>query len=172
MILNSSTKSWRCIGWMRASALRRPASSSDRIISRMATMRSSSKNMCSVRHNPMPSAPNLRAWAASAGVSALVRTLSVRTASAQTMSSAKSPDSSGCTVGTTPCMISPVEPSRVMVSPVFTVTPRTVSVPALASMRTSPAPATQGRPMPRATTAAWLVIPPVEVRMPWAACMP
>ena len=41
-----------------------------------------------------------------------------------------------------------------------------------ASMRTSPAPATQGLPMPRATTAAWLVMPPVEVRMPSAACMP
>src|ERR687889_516898 len=35
-----------------------------------------------------------------------------------------------------------------------------------------PAPATQGRPMPRATTAAWLVMPPRVVRMPLAACMP
>ena len=26
--------------------------------------------------------------------------------------------------------------------------------------------------MPRATTAAWLVMPPREVRMPLAACMP
>ena len=33
-------------------------------------MRSALKNMCSVRHRPMPSAPNLRA--ASSGVSALV----------------------------------------------------------------------------------------------------
>jgi hypothetical protein len=39
-------------------------------------------------------------------------------------------------------------------------------------MLTSPAPATQGRPMPRATTAAWLVMPPRAVRMPRAACMP
>ena len=31
---------------------------------------------------------------------------------------------------------------------------------------------TQGRPMPRATTAAWLVMPPRAVRMPLAACMP
>ena len=66
----------------------------------------------------------------------------------------------------------PVPPSRVMNSPAFTVVPRTDRVPALASMRTSPAPATQGLPMPRATTAAWLVMPPVEVRMPSAACMP
>ena len=36
----------------------------------------------------------------------------------------------------------------------------------------APAPATQGRPMPRATTAAWLVMPPRVVRMPRAACMP
>ena len=37
---------------------------------------------------------------------------------------------------------------------------------------TVPAPETQGRPMPRATTAAWLVIPPRAVKMPRAACMP
>ena len=36
----------------------------------------------------------------------------------------------------------------------------------------SPAPQTQGLPMPRATTAAWLVMPPREVRMPLAASMP
>ena len=37
-------------------------------------MRSGSKNMCSVRQRPMPSAPNLRAVSASSGVSALART--------------------------------------------------------------------------------------------------
>ena len=41
----------------------------------MARMRSASKNMCSVRQRPMPSAPNSRAWRASRGVSALARTL-------------------------------------------------------------------------------------------------
>ena len=40
------------------------------------------------------------------------------------------------------------------------------------SMTTAEAPTTQGRPMPRATTAAWLVMPPRVVRMPTAACMP
>jgi hypothetical protein len=44
-----------------------PASSSARIISRTATMRSPSKNMCSVRHRPMPSAPKC-APSASRGV--------------------------------------------------------------------------------------------------------
>ena len=172
MISNSPTKSWRCIGWILASAARLLFSSSARIIWRTATIRSPSKNMCSVRQSPMPSAPNLRAWAASAGVSALARMPKVRNSSAHSISSAKSPLSSGCTVGTTPSMISPVLPSKVMNSPAFTTTPRTESVPALPSMRTSPAPATQGLPMPRATTAAWLVMPPVEVRMPSAACMP
>ena len=38
------------------------------------TVRSLSKNMCSVRHRPMPSAPNCRAMRASGGVLALVRT--------------------------------------------------------------------------------------------------
>ena len=59
MISNSSTKSPRCIGRSLASALRRDFSSSARIISRTAWMRASSKNMCSVRQSPMPSAPNL-----------------------------------------------------------------------------------------------------------------
>eukprot|EP00438_Fugacium_kawagutii_P021523 Skav233408 [mRNA] locus=scaffold892:134441:141349:+ [translate_table: standard] len=35
-----------------------------------------------------------------------------------------------------------------------------------------PAPATHGRPMPRATTAAWLVMPPLVVKTPSAACKP
>jgi len=42
---------------------------SARIISRTASMRSSSKNMCSVRHRPMPSAPKFRAVFASSSVS-------------------------------------------------------------------------------------------------------
>jgi hypothetical protein len=36
----------------------------------------------------------------------------------------------------------------------------------------APAPATQHLPQPRATTAAWLVMPPVLVRMPDGECMP
>ena len=73
-------------GSSSARAFFRPASSSARIIFRMATIRWSSKNMCSVRHRPIPSAPNERALTASSGVSALVRTLSVRTLSAHDMS--------------------------------------------------------------------------------------
>ena len=59
----------------------------------------SSKNMCSVRHRPMPSAPNLMATRASGGVSALARTLSVRTSSAQPIRVANSPDSAGSCIG-------------------------------------------------------------------------
>ena len=43
-------------------------------------IRSPSKNMCSVRHRPIPSAPKSRATLASCGVSALVRTVIRRTA--------------------------------------------------------------------------------------------
>ena len=102
MISNSSTKSARCIGKSLASAARRAFSSSARIISRTAWMRSSSKNMCSVRHSPMPSAPNFTATRASFGVSALARTPSLRTASAQAISVPNSPESSGSTIGIRP----------------------------------------------------------------------
>ena len=51
------SKSARCIGSSLASARRRPPSSRATIISRIAVIRSPSKNMCSVRHSPMPSAP-------------------------------------------------------------------------------------------------------------------
>ena len=47
---------------------------STRIISRMASMRLPSKNMCSVRVRPMPVAPNAMAFSVCSGVSALVRT--------------------------------------------------------------------------------------------------
>src|SRR5207237_9367623 len=46
---------------------------------RIASMRSPSKNMCSVRHKPMPPAPKATAFAACSGVSAFVRT-SIRVA--------------------------------------------------------------------------------------------
>jgi hypothetical protein len=49
--------------------------------------------------------------------------------------------------------------------------PPTLNSP-FSSISIAPAPATQHLPHPRATTAAWLVMPPVAVRMPAAACMP
>ncbi len=172
MIVNSSTKSARCIGRIFSSAARRPFSSSARIISRTAAIRSSSKNMCSVRQRPMPSAPNWRAVRASRGVSALARTFRRRLLSAHSIRVAKSPVSSGSIMVTAPARTSPLDPSMVMISPALKVRPRTRSSPALPSICSSPAPETQGRPMPRATTAAWLVMPPRAVTMPRAACMP
>lgn len=120
MISNNSMKSWRWYGSSLDSAARRPASSEARIISRMAMMRCGSKNMCSVRQRPMPSAPNWRAVEASSGVSALARTFIVRTASTHSIRTPKSPVSSGWIVGTAPSMTSPVPPSRVMTSPSLT----------------------------------------------------
>ena len=73
--------------------------------------------MCSVRQSPMPSAPNLTATRASAGVSALARTPSLRTLSAQPISVPNSPDSAGSIIGTRPASTWPVEPSMVMISP-------------------------------------------------------
>jgi hypothetical protein len=59
----------------------------------------------------------------------LARTPSTRYSSAQSIRVAKSPDSSGCTAGTSPRMTSPVAPSMVMVSPAATVSPATSMVP-------------------------------------------
>ena len=114
---NMPSKSPRCIGSSLASALRRPASSSARIISRTALMRSPSKNMCSVRHRPMPVAPKLRATLASSGVSALVRTSSRLYLSASAISLPKSPLSSASLVAILPAKTSPVEPLSEIHSP-------------------------------------------------------
>ena len=73
--------------------------------------------MCSVRHRPMPSAPKLRAVRASVGVSALVRTFSVRKPSTHSMSVPSSAPSCAGTSGAVPRNTSPVEPSSVSVSP-------------------------------------------------------
>ncbi len=65
--------------WTTRSSSRASVSSSRvwaRIIRRTTGRRSSPRNMCSVRHNPMPSAPNRRALAASGPLSALARTAS------------------------------------------------------------------------------------------------
>ena len=131
MMRNSSTKSCRWNGSSLSSAARRPPSSSAMIIWRTMLIRSGAKNMCSVRHRPMPSAPNLRAVSASSGVSALVRTLSLRTPSAHAISVAKSSLRSGSIIATDPENTSPVAPSSVIVSPARIVAPPDDSVCAL-----------------------------------------
>ena len=71
-------------------------------------------------------------------------------------------------------MTSPVVPLMEMMSPSWSTTsvPETTTSLALASIFSASAPQTQGAPMPRAMTAAWLVLPPWEVRMPSAATIP
>ena len=165
-------KSSRWNGSRRSTAFFRAWTSRAMIISRTIGMRSSPKNMCSVRTSPMPSAPNSRALVASAGVSALARTRVVARSRAHPRSVLNSPENVGSTSGCAPMITSPVAPFRVMTWP-----SRTTARPARkrwfsSSTTTSPAPTTQHLPQPRATTAACDVRPPREVSTPCAACMP
>src|SRR5450759_2183489 len=69
--------------------------------------------------------------------------------------------------------MAPDEPSmEITSSSCTTVPPRAVNRRPVASTSSSSAPQTQVLPMPRATTAAWLVLPPRLVRTPCAAIMP
>ena len=134
----------------------------------------SPRNMCSVRVRPMPSAPSSSDRRASAGLSALARTPRRRTSSAQPRTVARSPVVPGRSRVTAPSMTSPVPPSMETTSPSCSTrsVPATLTCLAAASMCSASTPQTQGLPMPRAMTAAWLVLPPWLVRMPSAAVMP
>ena len=127
-------KSQRCNGSRASSAWARASSSSARI-SRSTCRRRSPRNMCSVRHSPMPSPPNRRARSASSTVSAFARTRSRRTSSARaitrstarTRSSASAASASrlpskysttgGAITGTSPAYTSPLDPSTEITSP-------------------------------------------------------
>ncbi len=128
--------------------------------------------MCSVRHSPIPSAPNWRALAASGPLSALARTASLplRILSAHPRMILNSSGGSPSDRGTSPTTTVPLVPSMEMMSPSATRTSPTVK--ASLSMRTFSAPTTAGLPQPRATTAAWLTSPPRLVRIPSEAIMP
>ena len=86
----------------------------------------------------------------------------------------RSPVSSAETRSTAPSTTMPWVPSMEMMSPSCS----TRSLPSIcttfsaASIWKRSTPQTQGVPMPRAITAAWLVLPPWLVRMPSAATMP
>ena len=67
---------------------------------------------------------------------------------------------------------SPVPPSIVITSPSFSLWPLREAVLAFASSESASQPATQGFPIPRATTAACEVMPPWAVRIPCAAIIP
>ena len=129
-------------------------------------------NMCSVRQRPMPSAPNSRAFAASSGVSAFARTRSRRSSSAQPRIVPKFSSIAGGTSGTDPTITRPVPPSIVSWSPSRSSTSPIRSVRAFVSIERASQPATQGFPIPRATTAACEVMPPWAVRTPRAWMRP
>ncbi len=135
-------------------------------------MRFSPKNMCSVRHRPIPSAPKSRAIRESWGVSALVLITRSQFRSAHFISVLNSGVNTGGLFSTSPSITSPVAPSMLIRSSPVIFRPLTLMSLRFSSIMSSPAPATQHFPQPRATTAAWLVEPPVDVRIPAAACIP
>ncbi|CAB4571528.1 unannotated protein [freshwater metagenome] len=143
--------------WTTRSSSSAAASSSGvsaRIMRRTTGSRSGARNMCSVRHSPIPSAPRARALMASSPVSAFARTanLPLRTLSHHRRMISNSSGGSDADRATSPNTTSPVVPSSEMTSPSFTTTVPTVNC--LPSMRIASAPTTAGVPHPRATTAA------------------
>jgi hypothetical protein len=79
-------------------------------------IRSASKNMCSVRHRPIPSAPNSRARLLSAGESALVRTPAYGTCRPTPSAWRSRPTASALGFRPIRAITSPVVPSRLIVS--------------------------------------------------------
>ena len=114
---NRPAKSARCSGSSAASAASRCGPLCANIMRRTCKMRAGLKNMCSVRHRPMPAAPKRRARLASSIVSALARTCMRWCFPAHVIMVPKSPDNSGSNVGTRPCITRPDAPSMVMTSP-------------------------------------------------------
>ena len=102
MVWNSPAKSSLWKGRSLARAFFLLSTSFDKIISRIALILGPSKNICSVLHSPIPSAPNSLAVLASLGVSALVLMPIFRYSSAQDMSFPKFPESSGSLVSIFP----------------------------------------------------------------------
>ena len=173
IIWKSSVKSARCIGSKRSSEVARSTSFSAKIISRMTDRRSASKNICSLRHNPMPSAWKFLAVCASRGVSAFARMPISRNSSAQVKSVVTASSKPASTVSTCPTRTSPNVPSTVIISPSRRIwLPRPITVQSCPLILISVAPTTHGRPSPLPITAAWLVTPPRSVRTATAACIP
>ena len=149
------------------SGLSRCSTVSEQIISRMAAMRSASKNMCSVRHRPMPSAPNLhglRGVVGGIGVGADLQTaILVGPAhdAAELAADGGVDGGDGAVVDVAGGAVDG-DASR----PRGRSCRRASNFLFSSSILMSPQPETQHLPMPRATTAAWEVMPPRTVRMP------
>ena len=148
---------------------------STRIIFWTCGSRSSAKNMCSVRQSPMPSAPNFRATcgvARNVGIRADSQPANLvghRHEVGETHrwriridggNLAFEDSSTGTAFERDPVAFVQV-PCR-----------RHVRIFFRSSIVIDSAPTTQHFPMPRATTAAWLVMPPREVRIPTATSIP
>ena len=154
--------------------------SSAMIIVRIFGWRSSAMNMCSVRHRPMPSAPSSRAFFASSGVSAFVRTPSRRMSSAQPSTVSKDFEDlvEGGVLGGVDerdvverdLAVGAVDGDEV--AGLDRPCRRRGCSAARGRSCSSDAAVTHGTPMPRATSAAWLALPPRLVRMPLAAWKP
>ncbi len=87
-------KSSRCSGSSSSSAFSRSSSVRDKI-TRSTIRRREPRNMCSVRHSPMPWAPKSRARWASSGLSALARTPIRRVRSAWSITAVTAVDQLG-----------------------------------------------------------------------------
>ena len=141
-----------------------------------------------MRTSPTPWAPKFLASWQSAAVSAFARTSSSRTKSALVknlsialISGVNFWGNTGLckywltddsTTSLAPRYTAPVAPSMDIKSPACTTVSITWKYPSSILTFTSSAPQTATRPMPRATTAACEVLPPREVKIPWAATMP
>ena len=134
---------------------------------RMAGMRSASKNMCSVRHRPMPSAPN---FAGLGGVVGGVR-VGADLQAAVLVGPAHDPAELAADGGVHrgDGAVVDLAGGAVHGQPVALVeglAGQSSNCLFSSSILMAPQPETQHVPMPRATTAAWEVMPPRTVRMP------
>ena len=157
--------------WRVCARSARVASAAARIICCTMGRRSSSKNMCSVRQRPMPSAPNSTARCGVArvvGVGPDAQLARLVGPAQQRRPGRAPPRSSARSVAIAPgedLAGRAVDRDHVAFLTVCAV--RRVKLRASSSTRDrSRRPTTHGLPMPRATTAAWLVVPPRAVRMP------
>ena len=143
------------------------------IMARTCCSRPAAKNMCSVRQSTIPAAPFEMAASASTGVSALARALQLFTPAAHREADRARDETRWPDVAEAPqqrrgqCC----HPARSSLpDQKYGVPMRTRPVPA--SIEMSRAPGNAALPMPRATTAAWLVAPPRFMRKPTEASMP
>ena len=170
----SKSLSWNGAQLVRGARTRSSASSAMIMLCTIGR-RSSPWNMCSVRQRPMPSAPNSRARV---GVLGRVGVGAHRQRAGAVGPLRGSRPGRGCSgraaaagrrrrrrVPLVPSIVIAVALAEASASPI-------VMEPSLVRSGCAVTPQTAGLPMPTATMAAWLVLPPRAVRMPWASIIP